>query len=44
MGAHLSMTRQAEQLEADLIVIATHGRRGVSHLIFGSTAEKVVRQ
>lgn len=28
----------------DLIVIATHGRRGLEHLIFGSTAERVVRE
>lgn len=27
----------------DLIVIGTHGRRGVSHLVMGSVAEKVVR-
>ena len=24
-------------------MLATHGRRGVSHLLFGSNAEKVVR-
>lgn len=28
----------------DLIVIATHGRTGIEHLIFGSTAERVVRE
>lgn len=27
----------------DLVVIATHGRTGISHLIFGSVAERVVR-
>jgi nucleotide-binding universal stress UspA family protein len=27
----------------DLIVIGTHGRRGVAHLLLGSVAEKVVR-
>jgi len=27
----------------DLIVIATHGRRGWQHFVFGSVAEKVVR-
>ncbi len=32
-----------EEEGADLIVIATHGRTGVSRLIFGSVAEKVVR-
>jgi nucleotide-binding universal stress UspA family protein len=34
---------QAQKLKVDLIVMATHGRTGVSHLIFGSTTEKVVR-
>jgi nucleotide-binding universal stress UspA family protein len=39
----VEIIHQAQQLEADLIVIATHGRKGVSHLVFGSTAERVVR-
>ena len=34
---------KARELGADLIVIGTHGRTGVEHVIFGSTAEKVVR-
>jgi nucleotide-binding universal stress UspA family protein len=29
---------------ADLVVMATHGRTGMSHLILGSVAEKVVRE
>ena len=33
----------AREAAADLIVIGTHGRTGVEHVIFGSTAEKVVR-
>ncbi|HSW38394.1 MAG TPA: universal stress protein [Acidobacteriota bacterium] len=33
----------AEQEQADLIVIATHGRTGLKRLMFGSVAEKVVR-
>ncbi|MCK6588757.1 MAG: universal stress protein [Polyangiaceae bacterium] len=28
---------------ADLIVMGTHGRRGLSHLLLGSVAERVVR-
>jgi universal stress protein A len=36
--------RLAKELEADLIVIATHGHGGWRHLLFGSVAEKVVRQ
>jgi nucleotide-binding universal stress UspA family protein len=30
-------------LKPDLVVMGTHGRRGVSHLLFGSVADKVVR-
>jgi hypothetical protein len=33
----------ATRLKADLIVIATHGRTGLSHLFLGSVAERVVR-
>jgi nucleotide-binding universal stress UspA family protein len=33
----------AVDVEADLIVIGTHGRRGVSRVVLGSVAEKVVR-
>jgi nucleotide-binding universal stress UspA family protein len=32
-----------QELRADLIVMGTHGRRGVSHLMLGSVAEKIVR-
>lgn len=34
---------QADAWPADLIVIGTHGRRGVNRLMLGSDAEKVVR-
>lgn len=34
----------AQELGVDLIVIGTHGRRGLSHLIMGSVAEKVMRE
>lgn len=33
----------AGENKADLIVIGTHGRKGLDRVIFGSTAEKVVR-
>jgi nucleotide-binding universal stress UspA family protein len=33
----------AEEEKADLIVMTTHGRTGLSHLVMGSVAEKVVR-
>jgi len=34
----------ARAVEADLIVMGTHGRRGFSHLVSGSVAEAVLRQ
>jgi nucleotide-binding universal stress UspA family protein len=33
----------ATKTKADLIVIGTHGRRGLAHALLGSVAEKVVR-
>ncbi|RII31145.1 MAG: universal stress protein [Geobacter sp.] len=35
--------REAKDSGASLIVLGTHGRTGLDHLIFGSTAERVVR-
>ena len=35
---------QAQKFDADLIVLGTHGRTGLDHVLFGSTAEKVVRK
>lgn len=37
------ITRKAEEASASLIVLGTHGRTGLDHIIFGSTAERVVR-
>ena len=34
----------ATENDADLIVMATHGRTGLSHALMGSVAEKVIRQ
>ncbi len=34
---------QAKQWQADLIVMGTHGRRGLARLVMGSDAEQVVR-
>jgi len=34
----------AKEEDIDLIIIATHGHSGVEHILFGSTAEKVVRK
>jgi nucleotide-binding universal stress UspA family protein len=38
-----SIVKLAEDEQADLIVMATHGRSGIKGLFFGSVAEKVVR-
>jgi universal stress protein A len=35
--------RKATEINASMIVLGTHGRQGLDHLIFGSTAERVVR-
>jgi universal stress protein A len=40
----LEITRLAEEEKADLIVIGTHGRTGLSRLLMGSVAEAVVRR
>ena len=34
---------EARKWRADLIVMGTHGRRGVTHLLLGSDAERVLR-
>jgi nucleotide-binding universal stress UspA family protein len=38
------VVRQAKKFRADLIVLGTHGRRGISRLVMGSDAEGVVRE
>lgn len=40
----VEIVRYAREENADLIVMATHGRGAVSHILVGSTAEKVVRK
>jgi nucleotide-binding universal stress UspA family protein len=37
------IVREAKKWPADLIVIGTHGRRGVRRLVLGSDAEQIVR-
>jgi nucleotide-binding universal stress UspA family protein len=35
--------KKARREKADLIVIGTHGRSGLPHIVLGSVAEKTVR-
>lgn len=36
--------RKADEEDVSIIVLGTHGRAGIDHLLFGSTAERVVRR
>ena len=42
-SADQGLCHYAEKEDADMIVISTHGRTGLTHLLIGSVAEKVVR-
>jgi nucleotide-binding universal stress UspA family protein len=39
-----TIVRVASEEKCDLIIMGTHGRSGLSHLLRGSVAEKVLRQ
>jgi nucleotide-binding universal stress UspA family protein len=41
--AAIAIVRQADQRQADMIVMGTHGRTGLEYMLMGSVAEKVVR-
>jgi nucleotide-binding universal stress UspA family protein len=38
------VVRIAKELKVDAIIMSTHGRKGLSHLVLGSVAERVVRE
>ena len=40
---HQEILLEAKERNADMIVMATHGHTGVEHMLFGSTAERIVR-
>lgn len=40
---HQEILAEAEEHKADLIVVASHGHTGVEHILFGSTAMRIVR-
>ncbi len=39
----VEITNYARQHDIDLIVMGTHGRGGISHLLLGSVTENVIR-
>jgi nucleotide-binding universal stress UspA family protein len=41
---HVEILRRADETHADLIVMGTHGRTGLAHVLLGSVAERVVRR
>lgn len=40
----VEIIKTARKESADIIVMGTHGRAGLEHVLFGSTAESVVRK
>lgn len=40
----IEIINTATESESDLIIIASHGHTGIEQILFGSTAEKVVRK
>lgn len=41
---HIEIVRYATEENIDLIVLSSHGLSGLEHVIFGGTAERVLRQ
>ena len=39
-----AITQRGRDIDADLIVVGTHGRTGIAHAMLGSVAERVVRR
>lgn len=40
---HQEILMEAQEKDVDLIIVASHGHTGVEHIMFGSTAARVVR-
>ncbi len=43
-GPAISIADFARQVNADMVVVGTHGRRGLQRLLMGSTAETLLRE
>lgn len=41
---HQEILAEAEDRNVDMIVVATHGHSGVEHMLFGSTADRIVKR
>ena len=41
---HEVICRVGEEVDASVIVMATHGRKGLGHLVLGSVTERVLRE
>ena len=42
--AAVEIVKRARDLDAGLVVVGTHGRTGLAHVLLGSVAEKIVRR
>lgn len=42
--AYNEIVRLTDELDCDMVVMGTHGRTGVKHMLLGSVAERVVRR
>lgn len=40
---YVEIVNKAKSINADIIIMGTHGRTGLSHVLLGSVAEKVLR-
>ena len=40
----VEIIRYARESDVDLMIIGTHGRTGLAHMLLGSNAEKIVRK
>jgi len=41
---HQEILHEAEEKGVDMIIVATHGHSGVEHMLFGSTADRIVKR
>ena len=41
---YIEIIKAAKDLSADLIVMGTHGRTGLEHILIGSVAERVIQK